>query len=969
MNHLRRVLLPLAVALLVSSLPSFSQTLGFQTPASQTSQTPEPRIKGPITEASRAVLSNSRTPRVRAAEDLGALSSETPIPGITLVFKRSPTQEAILQELLSAQQNQASPLYHQWLTPETFATRFGVADQDLAATQSWLTSRGFHIDSVSRSRDRITFSGTAAQVQAAFGTELHHYRTADNETHFAPAADLSLPAELAPLTAAVLHLSDFRPRPNLKVQTRPHPDYTDFTTGTHYLIPYDIAAMYDLAPFYQTSDGSGQGLAIVGQSYVDTSGSSKIATFQSDTSGQNPVTPVFVPGSGVQATSPGDQGESEIDLEYSSGIAYKSNIFFVYVGANQNYDVFDALAFAIDQKIAPVVSISYGICEPLMSATDLDQGNSLFEQASAQGQTLVAASGDSGSTTCAQFTFAGLTLTQEQALSVSYPADSPYVTAVGGTQMAPGTFAAGPSPYWATASSNTPGLLLSYVPEIVWNEGSTSFGIAASGGGTSAHFTRPTWQSGVPGITPGAFRLLPDVALQSSIESPGFLLCSSDPTIAGTNSCTTGLQSGNGLSSPADQFTIAGGTSFATPIFAGFIAILNEIEHANGQGNINPELYTLASNSTKYAAVFHDIVSGSNACISGTGNCAASGQAGYAATPGFDEATGLGSIDFGQLAKAWPSTSNANLASTKIIIQTVSAVAAGTSEPIQIFVSPINFVIGASVPTGSVVVAVDGTVVGSPLALLLAQGTTPQANASFNFVAPSTPGSHLLTVSYSGDATYSSSVATYSILVGNVTATGSFTVTAPNLTIANGGTGSTQITTTPNGGYTGRVVWSLSASTTSTTATQTICYSIGQPTTSNINAVSLTIGVGTACNAVAPAERSNLRFINPRITSKQEPPSSSRKTSQIALYAGLILCGSIAARRRKIRLTLLLVLASLACVTTVLTGCGSSSGGGSSSTPPPTTTSSATTYTLTLTGTDSVNTAITASTTFTLTVK
>jgi subtilase family serine protease len=249
MKQLRRVVQPSIVMALFLCISAFAQR-------------PEPRLRGTLTETSRVVLSDSRTPRVTSAQDLGAVSANTTVLGITLVFSRSAAQEATLKELLAAQQNPASPLYHHWLTPETFAARFGVADEDIAATQSWLTSHGFHIDSISRSRDRITFSGTAEQVQAAFGTELHHYRTADNETHFAPAADLTLPTELASVTAAVLHLSNFRPKPNVKVQTRPKPDYTDYTTGSHYLIPSDVATMYDLWPLYPTSDGSGQGLAL-----------------------------------------------------------------------------------------------------------------------------------------------------------------------------------------------------------------------------------------------------------------------------------------------------------------------------------------------------------------------------------------------------------------------------------------------------------------------------------------------------------------------------------------------------------------------------------------------------------------------------------------------------------------------------------------------------------------------------------
>jgi subtilase family serine protease len=272
------------------------------------------------------------------------------VPGITLVFKRSAEQENALQELLAAQQNTASALYHQWLTPDTFAARFGVADEDIAATEAWLQSRGFHIESTARSRDRITFSGNAAQVQAAFGTELHYYRT-EGELHFAPNNDLTLPTELASMTAAVLHLSNFRPKSNIKVQTNTHPNYTTLATQAHYLGPKDIFTMYDvnlnaLEPLGVVSSGSS--LAVVGQSYVDTSSSSVIWHFQGFSElAATPVSAVLVPGSGVEAISPGDAGESEIDLEYASGIDGNALIFLVYVGDNQNYDVFDALAFAI----------------------------------------------------------------------------------------------------------------------------------------------------------------------------------------------------------------------------------------------------------------------------------------------------------------------------------------------------------------------------------------------------------------------------------------------------------------------------------------------------------------------------------------------------------------------------------------------------------------------------------------------
>ena len=894
------------------------------------------------------------------------VSPDMAVPGITLVFRRSAAQEAALKELLAAQQNQSSPLYHHWLTPEAFAARFGVADEDITTTESWLVSRGFRIESVARSRDRITFSGKAAQVQSAFGTELHHYG-AEGELHFAPASDLTLPAELATVTAAVLHLSDFRPKPNVKVQSRPHPDYTSFPAQAHYLGPKDIATMYNLNALYQKQyTGSGaQGLAVVGQSFVDTT--LGVSYFQGNLSQPNTISLVLVPGSGVEAFSPGDEGESEIDLEYSSGIDPSASIFLVFVGDNQNYDVFDALAFAITENIAPVVSISYGECESALSTTYLDQNNALFEEAGAQGQTLVAAAGDNGSTACAYYSSAeGVTPAQQQALSVDFPASSPNVTAVGGTQMAAGTFASGASSYWASASnSDDVSSLLSYVPEVVWNEGSAANGIAAGGGGASAYFPRPAWQSAVPGIPTGNYRLLPDLALQSSIASPGFLVCTSDASLVNlqgqTNTCA------NGLLGSDNSYTTAGGTSFAAPIFAGFIAILNGFEHEAGQGNINPELYKLAADPASYTSAFHDITSGTNACSPSVSNCPTAGQSNFVATTGYDQATGLGSVDFNALATVWPSSGVSNLWPTLVsFLVSPTAAAVGETVSMQIFVDP-GYTQDLTIPiaTGSVSVSVDGVVVDPSLALSPYDGSRFDASATFNYVAPATTGSHLIAVTYPGDATHFASTATYSLLVGNVRATGGLSLSAGNMTITNGNTGNTQITVTPNAGYNGRVVWSLAFS--GASPSFTTCYTIPSLLVSNVSTTQLTIGIGAACSSPLPDERGAYRPLGHAASASDETQEHRRSSPATAVYAALLICGLLARRRLRMPLTLLLAIASLALVGTGLTGCGGGSGGNNASTSP-TPPSSPTSYSITLTGKDSVNTSITASTTFTLTV-
>lgn len=937
----------------------FLPVLAFGTRFSS-AQKPESRISGTITDADRIVLAGSRTRQALHGVDSGPVAPETVIPGITLVFKRSAAQENALDELLAAQQNPESPLYHHWLTPDVFAARFGVADEDIATTEAWLRLHGFKVESSAPNADRITFSGTAAQVQEAFGTELRYYR-AEGELHFAPAADLKLPASLGSITAAVLHLSDFRPKPEVKVQTHPRPDFTSSSTQAHYLTPKDLFMMYDFSSAMQQKfNGSGQGLAVVGQAFVDTSLSPEISQFQTILTQYTAITPVLVPGSGIEAVSPGDEAEADVDLEYASGIAQNANIFYVYVGNNQNYDVLDALAFAIAQDIAPVVSISYGFCETSMSATELDQGNALLEQAAAQGQTIVASGGDRGSTACAS------SASGQWPLSVIYPASSPYVTAVGGTQMAAGTFASGSGQYWSGATNiDTVSSLLSYVPEVVWNEDSLVSGLAAGGGGTSSYFSRPAWQSGVPGIPAGSYRLVPDIALQSSIESPGFLVCLDNPVLLNSEgentSCTNGLLGGN------NKYTTSGGTSFAAPVFAGFVAILNEMTQANGLGNINPVLYKLASDPASYSAAFHDITSGTNACVAGIGGCTAPGSSAYAAGPGYDEATGLGSIDFAHLAAAWPASKPSNLTqTTTLIVPTEHTAAPGASVPLQIDVQSFDAPYGTPIPTGSVSITLDGTVVAPALTFSSTDSYYSSSTANYSFIAPSTAGSHLVRVSYSGDATHTPSVATYSVMVGNVTASGAFTLSASDVTIANGGTGSTQIVVTPSGGYNGRILWSISATT--STGGPAFCYRIGSQAVSGPTTTTLNLGAGSVCNPGLPAQ-SAYQSAGPGASvgaSRRDGDQSPRRdASTISLCMGLLIFGSIIGRRRRPRLPRLLLTIALTVSGVCLNGCGgasSNAGGGGGST-------TKGIYTFTVRGSDSANHSITASTTFTLTIE
>lgn len=921
-------------------------------------QSPTPRIRRPIETSPSIPLEGSLNPHVRQSEDLGPLAPETPLAGVTLVFKRTPQQQADLEQLLAQQTDPSSPLYHHWLTPDDFASRFGVADADIDATQSWLQSHGFTIDSSLHARDRITFSGTAAQIQQAFGAELHRFRSNTDsgaELHFAPAAELSLPPALAPVTAAILHVSDFRPKPNVRTI---HPDYTTASTQQHFLGPRDVAVMYDLMPLFNSSNyGSGQSIAIIGQSYVPTDTSSAIWHFQALLSQVDPIYPVLVPGSGVEAAFPLDEAESDIDLEYSSGIAQRSQIFFVYTGASGNYDVFDALSFAITQDIAPVISISYGACEPLLSAGDLQQFNSLFQQASAQGQTIVASAGDSGATACAGF---NTTTAVQQQFAVGFPASSPYVTAVGGTQMASGTFTSGTSSYWTPASgTDNFQSLTSYVPEVVWNEDTASDGIFASTGGASSVFARPSWQTGVSGIPSGSYRLVPDIALQASASHPGYIVCSDDKTITGGS--TSDCASGNATNSNG-TYVLSGGTSFAAPIFAGYLAVLNQYKGSQGFGNVNPTLYSLAAQPSVYSSAFHDITSGTTACVSGVPDCGTAGQSAYAATTGYDMATGLGSLDFYNLANAWPTNNAAGLTPTWVAFSNSGdqfnggTATAGQAFSFTIDVNSTVTSQGFVAPTGTVSVFLDGQLLNPSLAITAPTPTNSLALVNFSFTAPSSTGSHILFVKYPGDATHLPSTGALTILVGNAQPTGSVSISASNLSLSSNGTGTSQITISPSGGYTGQLTWSASLT---GSVQQSVCYLVTSYPAGVSTTASMQIGVGTACSASPSA--SFVRSTVQTSSAHQPLKPTSRRTPAAATFVAILICGILPSSRRR-RLLPMLCTALLATLSLSLTGCGGSGGTSITTGPQPAT------YTVTLKAQDSVNANITASTSFTLTV-
>ena len=580
-------------------------------------------------------------PLARAGYDRGKVGNLFAMPRVTMMFKPTDTQQAELNTLLQEQHDPSSPNYHRWLTPSEFADRFGLSTADLNRTVTWLEDQGFTIDEISPARNWVAFSGFAHQMESAFHTQIHEYAV-NGETHYASANEPSVPRALASVVLGFRSLHDFKPKPRGMIR----PKYTSSVTGNHFIAPDDFATIYDVRALYNNGiNGTGQKIAVAGQTDIQVQ---DIRTFR-QLSGLPASDPqvVLVKGSKDPGIVSSELGEADLDIEWSGAVARNATIVFV----NSANGAFDSLQYAISQNLAPVISISYGDCEQNQSSTDVTTLTALAQQANAQGITIVAPSGDGGAADC-DSDFSGRVFAQLGA-NVDFPGSLPYATSVGGTQLNEvgavwstdqvfGSFFRKPhSTYWTATNGASNASALSYIPEIAWNTTFTDGQLSATGGGVSALYGKPSWQVAV-GVPNDSMRDVPDLALSASSDHDGYLICSA-------GSCTNGFRASDG------SLNIAGGTSVAVPSFAGIVVLINQMMNGK-QGNINPALYQLYSIAPD---AFHDITQGGNEvpCVAGSPNCQSSGFFGYTATPGYDLATGLGSIDAFKLLTAWPSVS------------------------------------------------------------------------------------------------------------------------------------------------------------------------------------------------------------------------------------------------------------------------------------------------------------------------
>jgi hypothetical protein len=667
------------ISLLVSSPPpTVAQASNPSKASTQAQSVPPPTIPARITQAidetNLTALHGNVHPLARAEYDQGVAPPNLPLERMLLVLKRSPEQEAALRVLLDQQQDRSSPNYRKWLTPEQFGQQFGPADQDIQTVTSWLESHGFQVNRIAKGRTVIEFSGTANQLQEAFHTEIHHYAV-NGRDHWANSSDPQIAGALAPVIAGIATLHNFRKKPQVKIVDERiaanlaagrSPQLT-FQNGLHALGPGDYDVIYNLAPVIP--GGVGTTIAVVGRSNINIQ---DVARFRAIFNLPNSNPQVFVDGPDPGNLGGTEEAEAVLDATWSGALATSANVALIVSASTNTTDGVDlSEVYIIDNGAGAIMTESFGVCEASVTTAEATNISQLAEQAAAEGITYIVSAGDTGSAGCDN-------LSETQAtgpLSVNALASTPFTVAVGGTEFNEN---GNNAVYWNSSNNQyTLASARSYIPEDVWNEsctvtqcGQQQANIAAGGGGASVLFSKPSWQSGVTGIPNDGMRDVPDVALTAAHHDP-YLLCL-------RGSCQPDAQ-GN------FSFVAVGGTSAAAPSFAGIVALVNSaVVPLNSHprlGQINYVLYRLAANQSASSCngsstsnlpaascVFNDMTIGNNAVPGEAGY--GTGTAKYQSGPGYDLASGLGSVNVANLVNNWtkvafsPTTTTLSLSPT-----------------------------------------------------------------------------------------------------------------------------------------------------------------------------------------------------------------------------------------------------------------------------------------------------------------
>jgi len=770
----------------------------------------KPKITEAIDPSQRKVLAGTVHPLAKIASDQGRVDAGLAMKDMLLTLRPSADQSAALKKLVDDLHNPNSPNFHKWITPAQYAAQFGASDADIQAVSNWLTSNGFSVDQVSGSKSWIRFSGNAGQVENAFQTQIHQY-SVKGVTKYANATNLSIPAALGPAVTGVVSMNNFLSSPQhtapAKVarnqsgklvpvansngaSTASSPAFTSSGSQIEtYLMPGDFSKIYDAQSVVaRGNDGSGVSIAVVGRSDISMSDVEAFRTIAG--------LPFNDPTVTYATTDPGvvdgDNVEASLDIEWAGAVAPKAKIDYVIGASTSTTDGVDlAASYIVDKALAPIMTVSFGLCEADMTDSQISFYHLLWQQAAAEGITVFVSAGDAGSSGCN-------TPSDESTVygfGVNGLASTPYNVAVGGTEFNDTDL----NTYWNLNNATNLSSAKGYIPEAVWNESCAAslspsltncnfppyylYSYAGGGGASScasrttddsgteycaAGYSKPSWQTGA-GVPQDGVRDLPDVSLAAAAEHDGYIFCYE-------GSCQWTKNSDGSIT--LQQAAVVGGTSAASPSMASIMALVEQ-KHGQFQGVVNYQLYQLAATqqggscdasqltdpTQGSSCIFHDITLGSNAvpCFQGSQDCQGTdspvpvGESlpvalfppnsvmdGYSATAGYDLGSGLGSVDVANLVQAWGVRRTLRSATTLSVSQTTFI--HGTSIELG---GTVTGAFGGGTPTGEVLISsnTSGAALSSPLNSGVYNGTTINL-----------PGGHYtLTAEYSGDSTFSAS--------------------------------------------------------------------------------------------------------------------------------------------------------------------------------------------------------------------
>jgi uncharacterized protein YceK len=645
MAHKKSIGLPLAILLLSSFGAAIGQSAhpaGEDLPAG----TALSRLAGDWRSGERLTLAASRPllPSSAPSTMLGAAPSQMRLDRVILLLEPSMAQRQALSAKIADQQNSASPAYRHWLTAEAFAKAYSNSSADIDAVCAWLRSQGFQVAALPAGRGWIEFSGTVAQVEQAFDTQVDSV-AAGGETRAELAGPVSVPAALKPVIHGLVSLDGALSAPAVTATQAISTSAAELAAETSLscaqaLPPQLMARLLQLDALHAAGvTGKSETIAIAGRSDVR---SQDIAAFRAAFS--LPPSPLAVAADGPDpGYNASDQAEATMAATWAGAAAPGAQIVLVPAATTNATDGVDlSLAAIVDQALAHTVAVGYSACEPALSEAHQAFYAALYQQAAAEGIAVIAAAGDSGPAACQA---AGSEPRVSTGYAVNALAATPWNTAVG----VAGFGEAGPSAALAA-----------------WSQIDAADAAYAGGGGASSIYLAPAWQpqgstesAGLDaesdaantmeelksaGLTPG-YRLLPDVALPAALDSGvnrGLAFCLSDAAATGSAATAGGC-----------TLVRAGGSSAAAAILAGIGALV--AQKYGAQGNLAPDLYAL-SRSAASASIFTDVAKGSAQleCVAGSTGCDADGRIGFAAAAGYDMATGLGSVNAQALVEKWP---------------------------------------------------------------------------------------------------------------------------------------------------------------------------------------------------------------------------------------------------------------------------------------------------------------------------